>query len=78
MTLNGSGIDERVGAWQLSGFMNLVNSKLAREVGRLYDWREKIWSRRYPSIVVSSEEAAQIDRLRYVLAHGCKEVPSHL
>jgi hypothetical protein len=53
--------------------MNLFSSKLAREVGRLHGWREKIWSRRYQSIVVSSEEAAQIDRLRYVLAHGCKE-----
>jgi REP element-mobilizing transposase RayT len=60
-------------AWQLSGFMNLLNSKLAREAGRLYGWRDKIWSRRYQDIVVSTEEAAQIDRLRYVLAQGCKE-----
>ncbi len=60
-------------AHQLAGFMNLFNSKLAREVGRLTGWREKIWSRRYQAIVVSSEEGTQIERLRYVLAHGCKE-----
>ncbi|HVR95717.1 MAG TPA: transposase [Thermoanaerobaculia bacterium] len=60
-------------ARELAGVMNLFNSKLAREVGRLTGWKEKIWSRRYQSIVVSSEEAAQVERLRYVLAHGCKE-----
>ncbi len=32
-----------------------------------------IWSSRYRAIVVSQEEAAQIERLRYVLSHGCKE-----
>jgi REP element-mobilizing transposase RayT len=57
----------------LSLFMGYLNSNLAREVGRLVHWKEKVWGRRYQSIPVSSEEAAQIDRLRYVLSHGCKE-----
>ena len=60
-------------AQQLAKFMGHLNSNLAREVGRLTGWREKIWSRRYQAIIVSTEEAAQIDRLRYVLAHGVKE-----
>jgi REP element-mobilizing transposase RayT len=60
-------------AQQLSRFMGYFNSNLAREVGRLANWREKIWSRRYQAIVVSNEEEAQIARLRYVLAHGVKE-----
>jgi hypothetical protein len=60
-------------ALTLSQFMRYLNSNLAREVGRLVHWKEKIWGRRYQSIPVSSEEAAQIDRLRYVLSHGCKE-----
>jgi putative transposase len=60
-------------AWQLARFMNAFNSKLAREIGRLTGWREKIWSRRYQAIVVSREEAAQIDRFKYVLSHGVKE-----
>jgi hypothetical protein len=53
--------------------MNAFNSKLAREIGRLTGWREKIWSRRYQAIVVSGEEAAQVARLKYVLSHGVKE-----
>jgi hypothetical protein len=40
---------------------------------RLVDWPDGIWSSRYRAIVVSQEEAAQIERLRYVLSNGCKE-----
>ena len=60
-------------ARQLARFMGAFTSKLAREVGRLTGWRQKIFSRRYQAIVVSEEEAAQIERLRYSLAHGAKE-----
>ncbi|HEV8577483.1 MAG TPA: hypothetical protein VGX68_00255 [Thermoanaerobaculia bacterium] len=60
-------------AHQLACFMRYVNSNLARKVGRLVGWRDKIWSRRYQAIVISSEPAAQIERLRYCLAHGVKE-----
>jgi hypothetical protein len=58
---------------QLSAFMRYVNSNVAREVGRLYDWREKIWGRRYFGPVVSHEPEAQIERLRYLLEQGVKE-----
>jgi len=57
-------------AKQLSDFMGYFNSNLAREAGRLVDWREKFWSRRYRAIVVSGEEGAQRERLKYVLSHG--------
>ena len=57
----------------LAKFMGYFLSKLAREVGRLTGWKEKIFGRRYTSIVVSGEEAAQVERLRYGLAHGAKE-----
>ena len=60
-------------ALQLAQFMNYLNSNLAREAGRLHGWREKFWGRRYQAIVVSDEEAAQVNRLRYLLSHGCKE-----
>jgi REP element-mobilizing transposase RayT len=60
-------------ARQLAGFMGHFCSKLAREVGRLTGWKEKIFGRRYQAIVVSHEEAAQLERLRYGLAHGAKE-----
>lgn len=58
---------------QLAQFMNYLNSNLAREAGRLHDWREKFWGRRYQAIVVSEEESAQVNRIRYLLSHGCKE-----
>ncbi len=60
-------------ALQLSRFMGFVNSNLARKIGRLLNWRDKFWSRRYQAIVISSEEAAQVGRLKYLLAHGVKE-----
>ena len=53
--------------------MNYLNSNLAREAGRIYGWSEKFWGRRYQAIVITQEEAAQVDRLRYLLSHGCKE-----
>jgi REP element-mobilizing transposase RayT len=60
-------------ALQLARFMRYVNSNLARKIGRLVNWRDKIWARRYQAIVISAEETAQVERLKYVLAHGVKE-----
>jgi hypothetical protein len=60
-------------ARQLSLLMNHLNSNLAREIGRLVGWRERFWGRRYQAILVSDEEEAQVERLRYLLAHGVKE-----
>ena len=60
-------------ARQLSNFMRYLNSNLARELGRRVGWRDKVWARRYQAIVISNEAAAQIERLKYVLAHGVKE-----
>jgi hypothetical protein len=59
-------------AGQLAFFMQFVNANVAKEAGRLHAWRDRFWSRRYRSIVVADERAAQ-DRLRYILAHGAKE-----
>src|SRR5262249_18046736 len=60
-------------ALQLANFMCFLNSNLAREAERLHQWREKFWGRRYQAIPVSGEPPAQIARLKYLLAHGCKE-----
>lgn len=54
-------------------FMRYLNTKLSKEVGRLVDWRQRVWGRRFDPIVVSDEEEAQIARLRYVLSQGVKE-----
>jgi REP element-mobilizing transposase RayT len=58
---------------RLADFMNYLNSNLAREVGRSVGWRERFWGRRYQAIPVAEEEAAQVERLLYILRHGCKE-----
>ena len=60
-------------AERMAEFMSYFQTNVAREVGRLRKWRDKVWSRRYEAIVISDEPAAQIDRLRYVLANGVKE-----
>ncbi|HEX7186263.1 MAG TPA: transposase [Thermoanaerobaculia bacterium] len=60
-------------AKQLADFMGYFNGNAAREISRLTGWEARVWSRRYQAIVISNEEAAQVERLAYVLAHGCKE-----
>src|SRR5512137_2844498 len=59
-------------AGQLARFMQFVNANVAKEAGRLHDWRDRLWSRRYRAIVVADDTAAHA-RLRYVMAHGAKE-----
>jgi len=46
-------------AEQLASFMGYVNSNLVREAGRLVQWSEKFWSRRYRAIVISDEEGGK-------------------
>ena len=58
---------------QLANFMRDLNSKIAREAGRLHYWRETLWGRRYTDVLVSQEPEAQELRLRYLLAQGTKE-----
>lgn len=58
---------------QMRNFMQHVNTNLSKEIGRLIGWRGKLWADRYHSIPVSNEEAAQVARLKYLLAQGVKE-----
>jgi hypothetical protein len=37
---------------RMADFMGYFQTNVAREVGRLRKWRDKIWSRRYEAIVV--------------------------
>jgi REP element-mobilizing transposase RayT len=60
-------------AHRLAQFMRYVNSNLAREAADLFDWPDKIFARRYHAAIISNEEAAQVGRLEYLLAHGVKE-----
>jgi len=60
-------------AYQLARFMAYFQGNLAKEAGRLHQWRGPFWHRRYQHVLVSNEEAAQVNRLRYILGNGCKE-----
>ncbi len=60
-------------AHQLAAFCCYLNTNLSKEAGRLHRWRGPSLQRRYQAILVSNEEEAQVGRLRYLLAHGCKE-----
>jgi REP element-mobilizing transposase RayT len=62
-----------VHAQQLAQFMEYFDGNLAREAGRVSDWRGKFWGRRYYSAVVNSDAQSQLERLRYILSNGCKE-----
>lgn len=60
-------------AGHLSAFMRDVQSQTAKEVGRLVEWNQKFWHRRFDPIPVADEEAAQVDRLAYVISQSVKE-----
>ena len=60
-------------ARELARFCCYVNTNLSKEAGRLHRWHGPLLQRRYQAIAVSTEEEAQVSRLRYLLAHGCKE-----
>jgi REP element-mobilizing transposase RayT len=60
-------------AEKIANFMRDLQSKLAREVNRLTGWRGPVFERRYEMTVVTDEERAQVERLRYVLSNGIKE-----
>ncbi len=59
-------------AAHLADYMQFVNGNVAREVGKLHRWQGKFWHRRY-NAALCLDEAAQVDRLAYLLSHGPKE-----
>ncbi len=60
-------------AKEVADFMRDLQSKVAREVNRLTGWKGPVFERRYEMTVVTNEEGAQVERLKYVLANGVKE-----
>jgi hypothetical protein len=60
-------------AKQMADFMRWFDANLAKEAGRVNGWKGAVWADRYHSINVSTEEEAQVARLRYLLAQGAKE-----
>ena len=58
---------------QMSLFTGFLKGNLAKEIGRLRDWRETFWGRRYHSASVKETEQDQVRRFLYILDNGCKE-----
>jgi REP element-mobilizing transposase RayT len=52
-------------AEKLARFMQFVNANIAKEAGRLRLWRERLWSRRYRSIVVARGWCARVVPVTY-------------
>jgi hypothetical protein len=59
-------------AQQLARFMQFLNANIAKEVARIHDWPDRVWSRRYRAIPVVDDKVAHA-RMRYLLSHGAKE-----
>ena len=59
-------------ARHLADYMEFINGNIAREIGKLHEWQEHFWGRRYQAALCQDEDS-QIDRLGYLLAHGEKE-----
>lgn len=59
---------------QIARFMKFVNEHISKKVGAedVHDWTGTMWGRRYDAIPVIGE-AALIDRMKHLLAQGCKE-----
>ncbi len=64
-------VSSRTGA-DFTGFTGYVNGRVAFEMGRMHGWRGPFWGRRNRPIAILDEDA-QIARLRYLIAQGCKE-----
>jgi len=60
-------------AEQLAGFTGFLKANVAKEIGRLHDWKEKFWGSRYHSASVADSDTAQVARFMYILSNGCKE-----
>jgi len=61
-------------AGQLARFMAYFNAGVAREVNRLTGWGSFVWAARgYRARVVPADEGAQVERLRTLLGHPCRE-----
>lgn len=56
----------------IAPFMGFVNANVAKVIGRVRESGGPIWGRRMRAIRVVDDESS-IDRLTYLLSHGCKE-----
>ena len=56
----------------LPRFMQHLLTNISKKLGALMKWHGRFWERRYSAEAVL-DEAALLERVRYILAHGVKE-----
>ena len=57
----------------VSGFFCLANSQISKEVQKLCGWTGGIFRKRFKVTEITDDPAAQIARLKYLMAQGTKE-----
>jgi hypothetical protein len=57
----------------MAGFTGYFKGNVAKELGRLHDWPETFWGRRYHHTEVTEGEEDEVRRFLYILQNGCKE-----
>ena len=58
---------------QMADFMRFFTRKVSIEVKKIRDWPDRVFPEPYSHIELAQEEVTELQRLRYVLANGCKE-----
>ena len=58
---------------QMADFMRYFTRKVSVEAKKVHGWTGRIFPDPYTHIELSQEESVELQRLRYVLANGCKE-----
>lgn len=56
----------------LPSFMRYLLGNISKKLGGLIGWENAFWGRRYSAEPIL-DDAASVDRLRYILSHGVKE-----
>lgn len=57
----------------MSLFAGFLKCNIAKELGRIYDWDECFWGRRYHHLSLGASQEDQEARFRYILSNGSKE-----
>ena len=58
---------------QMAMFHCYLGTNVSKEAGKLHNWPDSIFTRRYGHVELSGEAAMDRARLKYLLSQGCKE-----
>ena len=58
---------------QMADFMRFFTRKVSIEAQKIHDWPGRVFPEPYAHIELAQEDVTELQRLRYILANGCKE-----